>query len=128
MTPDVAPPSPAAAPQAVEPIRGVLRLAEGAIVPPGSVLYLMARALDGGPPVAARKLPPGPFPMPFEIGPEDAMIAGRPFEGPVQLTARIDRDGDPLTREPGEPAASFGDPVAPGSQGIELILGAQADR
>lgn len=113
---------PASAERSVSPIRGVVRLAEGVDVPEGSVLYLVARAPEGGPPVAARKLPSGPFPMPFELGPGDVMLSGRPFSGPLVLTARLDRDGDPLTREPNEPAGGLDGPVMPGTEGIELVL------
>lgn len=127
MAPAIAPPA-ASAERPAPPIRGVVRLAQGVEVPAGSVLYLVARDPEGGPPVAVRKLASGPFPMPFEIGPGDVMLSGRPFSGPVVLTARIDRDGDPLTREPDEPAGGVDGPVAPGTEGIELMLDVSQSR
>jgi hypothetical protein len=50
------------------------------------------------------------------------MIAGRAFAGPITLSARIDRDGNPMTRDPGDAAAALEAPVEPGASGVELML------
>jgi hypothetical protein len=105
-----------------ESIRGVLRLGEGAAPPGDSVLFVIARPAAGGPPLAVKRLPPGPFPLEFEIGPGDAMLSGQPFVGPLLLTARVDGDGDPLTRAPTDLAAQASAPLEPGARGIELVL------
>ena len=102
-------------------LRGTVRLANG-VTPPNGVLFVIARSQAGGPPLAVRRLPAGPFPVDFVLGPEDGMIAGQPLSGPVQLTARLDSDGDPLTRLEGDLAASALDGVEIGATGIELIL------
>lgn len=103
-------------------IRG--RIVAGKGVEPGGegVLYLIARTPGGGPPLAVKRLPIGPFPLDFEIGPGDVMIQGTPFAGPIALSARIDRDGNAMTRDPGEPAAVLAAPVQPGAGGVELRL------
>jgi hypothetical protein len=103
-------------------IRGTLRLASGAAIPAGSVLFVIARSQAGGPPLAVKRLPAGPFPLDFEIGPRDAMIAGRPFAGQILLSARIDADGDPLTRGTGELAAVLESPLEPGAHSVDLML------
>ena len=103
-------------------IRGRLELSEGADPSNGTVLFVIARSGASGPPLAVRRLAPGPFPLEFEIGPEDAMIAGRPFVGPIQLTARLDADGDPLTRQPRDLVARLAEPVDPGAAGLRLVL------
>jgi hypothetical protein len=105
-----------------ESIRGTLRLADGVAVPQGAVLFVIARSASGGPPLAVKRLVPGAFPTSFEIGPQDAMMEGRPFEGAILLSARIDADGDPLTRGPEDLAASVDSPVEPGASGVELTL------
>ena len=104
------------------PITG--RVTAGQGVPPGGdgVLFVIARSAGGGPPLAVKRLPIGPFPLAFEIGPADVMIAGRPFAGPITLSARIDRDGNPLTRDPGDATAVLPAPVEPGARDIELEL------
>ncbi len=104
------------------PIRGVIAAGDG--VEPGGdgVLFLIARSGGGGPPLAVKRLPVGPFPIAFEIGPADVMVQGRAFAGPITLSARVDRDGNAMTREPGDPHAELSGPVEPGTQGIELRL------
>src|SRR5262252_8374932 len=87
-----------------EPIRGTILLEGGEAR--GAVLFLIARTPDTpGPPLAVKRLPVGPFPLEFAIGPEDEMIKGRPWVGPISLTARVDKDGDPLTRDPDDYSA-----------------------
>jgi len=104
------------------PIRGSVIAGEG-VAPGGEgVLFVIARSAGGGPPLAVKRLPVGPFPLAFELGPADVMMAGRPFAGPISLTARVDRDGDPLTRAPDEPTAELAAPVEPGAEGVELRL------
>ena len=103
-------------------IRGTLRLADGLAAPAGGVLFVIARSRAAGPPLAVVRLPAGPFPMDFEIGPGDVMIPGVPFAGEIQLTARIDADGDPLTRSPEDLNAGLDGAVRPGDAEVELTL------
>lgn len=104
-------------------IRGTLRLAEGARVPAGAVVFVLVRAADatGGPPLAVQRRPAGAFPAAFAIGPRDAMTATAPFPDAVRVEARVDADGVATTREPGDLSATS-DPVAPGATGLELVL------
>ncbi|HUP00390.1 MAG TPA: hypothetical protein VM737_02590 [Gemmatimonadota bacterium] len=90
---------------------------------PPAVLFLVVRraGATGGPPLAAQRLPAGPFPVAFAIGPADAMLAGTEFPERVTVEARLDRDGDPLTSDPGDWTAGSG-PVAPGTEGVRLEL------
>jgi hypothetical protein len=62
------------------------------------------------------------FPANFEIGPADAMMTGRPFSGPIRISARLDSDGDPMTRSPGDLSAEVSEALKPGARGVELIL------
>ena len=103
------------------PIRGTLRIAseEPGL---GGVLFLIARTSEVGPPLAVKRLPVGPFPMEFEIGPADLMMPGIPFAGAIRLTARIDSDGDPLTTEVAELRARLPSAVKAGARDVELVL------
>lgn len=105
-----------------EPIRGQVRLGADARNPGRGVLFVIARSGVGGPPLAVKRLAAGPFPMAFELGPGDVMIQGRPFSGKLTLTARVDVDSDPLTRDPEDLEASLEQPVEPGARGIDLVL------
>ena len=103
-------------------IRGTLRLADGHEAGDRGVVFVIARGASSGPPLAVVRLPLGSFPVEFEIGPKDVMIPGREFKGPITLSARIDRDGNPLSPSPDDLNASLPEPVQPGATGIELIL------
>lgn len=105
-----------------KPIRGTIRLANG-VQATGAVLFLIARTPNQpGPPLAVKRLSVGPFPLAFEIGPDDEMIKGRPWDGPIALSARVDSDGDPLTRTESEAIAELAEPVEPGAEGVVLEL------
>ena len=109
-------------PAAAGVIRGTVSLAAGIEAPAQGVLFVIARTPGGGPPLAVKRLPVGSFPLDFELGPADVMLRGRPFQGPILLTARIDRDGDPLTRESDELVANLPQPLEPGATGARLVL------
>ncbi len=104
------------------PIRGRVIAGDGVDAGGDGVLFVIARSSAGGPPLAVKRLSVGPFPLAFEIGPADVMISGRPFTGPISLTARIDRDGNPMTRDPGDATAVLAAPVEPGTPDVELRL------
>jgi hypothetical protein len=103
-------------------ISGSIVLASGARGAGSGVLFVIARSGAAGPPLAVKRLAAGPFPVAFRIGPSDVMIQGREFAGPVTLTARLDRDGDPLTRGADDLYGAAAGPVAPGSTGISIRL------
>jgi len=105
-------------------LRGTLRLAGGTTLPSQGVLFLIARTgPPPQPPLAVKRLPSGPFPLEFSIGPEDVMIPGRKFTGPITLTARFDLDGNPMSRAAGDLQGAAADAVQPGAGGIEIVLG-----
>ena len=39
---------------------------------------------------------------PFELSSKQVMVAGTPFAGPMQITARVDKDGEAMTRKEGD--------------------------
>jgi hypothetical protein len=112
-----------AAENAGPPISGTIRLAAGSDVPDGATLFVIARAGAVGPPTAVLRLPAPRFPFEFRLGPENRMIATLPWEGPLQLSARIDLDGNATTRDVGGLEGSAAAPAAPGDSGIEIALG-----
>jgi len=108
-------------------IKGTVRLdPERAAKAGGSaVLYIVARpsGAQGGPPLAVKRIAAPAFPVSFSLGAGDVMMPGAAFEGPLNLSARLDRDGDPLTREPGEPSGVHdGNPVKPGARNVTITL------
>lgn len=111
----------------VAPIEGTLVLdpeLEGR-VPPGAVLFLVARKPEGGPPVAVQRIPQPRFPLPFRIGPEDRMIQAIPFEGPLLISARVDSDGNATSRQPGDLQGTAPNPVNPGATALTIQIDEQ---
>ena len=88
---------------------------------PGAVGTRRA-GVERGPPLAVRRIPSPSLPLEFEIGPQHAMIEGMPFTGDIALTARLDADGDAMTRRPGDLGGAADAPVAPGASGVVLVL------
>ena len=107
-------------------IQGTLEIAaelEGQ-APAQPTLFLIARrdGATGGPPLAVRRIPAPTLPMAFTIGPQHVMIQGMPFAGPLRLTARLDGDGDPMTRRPGDLMGAASEPIAPGARGVQIVF------
>ncbi|MGK0360503.1 MAG: hypothetical protein ACI9U2_002816 [Bradymonadia bacterium] len=78
-------------------------------VKPGSVLFIIVRRDEGegkrGMMIAAKKLPvPNAdiFPLKYIVTGRDVMMAGTKLFGPVKVEARIDNDGDALSKNPGD--------------------------
>ena len=76
-----------------------------------------------GPPLAAKQLPPGPFPMDFTLTDADVVQMGaapRAIPANVALTVRLDADGDAMTKAPTEPIATMETPAT--SAGLAVTL------
>lgn len=89
-------------------LHGVIELDPAAApqpIPAEACVYLVLRRPDepAGPPLATRRLPAA-FPAAFEVGLGDSML-GQAMPSEVSLDARLDADGDPLTRAAGEATA-----------------------
>jgi tetratricopeptide (TPR) repeat protein len=86
------------------------------------VLFVFVReaGFGAGPPIAAKRLPVSSFPVAFEIGEADAMM-GQPFPDALLVEARLDADGDPVTRPPTDPKARLDD-VKSGTTNVKLVL------
>lgn len=102
-------------------VSGVIRLAEG-VSAPGGVLFIIARSSSGGPPLAVLKIDDPSFPLDFELGQANVMMQGRRFEGEMTLQARLDLDGNAMTRDPREPSGVVPGVVKAGTTGIEIVL------
>ena len=106
------------------PIRGVVQLAPrlAGQLPSGAVLFLIARAGGAGPPLAVVRVADPSFPLDFEIGPRDRMIPSIPFAGELQITARLDQDGDAASRTSGDLHGGAKGAHAPGATGVSVVL------
>lgn len=117
-----------ASPAATSPSAGagsvvvVVDLPRGMTVAPGAVLFVMAReaGFDSGPPAAVKRVPAVNFPITVTLSEKDSM-AGESLPGLLRIDARIDRDGDPLSKDPRDPLGSE-DNVRLGSGQVLLVL------
>jgi len=109
-------------------IEGTVELAEGVAgrIPPGAVLFVIARTSAAGPPLAVKRVAAPSFPFAFHIGPEDRMIQAMPFVGPIQISARIDRDGNPMTRDADDLEGQSEGGVEPGATGVVIRIEASS--
>jgi hypothetical protein len=105
-------------------IEGTLELAPDLVgrVPPGAVLFVVARTAQAGPPLAVVRVTDPSFPLRFSIGPDDRMIQSMPFAGDILLSARVDADGDAMTRSAGDLRGASDVPSAPGDRGVTLLI------
>ena len=90
-------------------------------VGPGALVFVTVRpaGVTQGPPVAVKRLPAASFPLEFQIDASDSMM-GQPLPEHARIEARVDADGDPLTRGPGDPSARLDD-VTAGTR-LRLVL------
>lgn len=94
-------------------------------VDPRAVLFIIARApgVSAGPPLAAKKIERPVFPLSYALGPEDSMTPGAALSDKLIISARLDRDGNPLTRQPGDLAGEYRkNPVSLGSEGVDIVI------
>jgi len=109
------------------PITGRITLASNVQPPEGAqtALFIIARSPEGGgPPVAVKKIERPTFPVAYSLGPENVMIRGAPFAGRLSVSARLDRDGDPMTREAADLIGEYkNNPVEAGSKNVDIVIG-----
>jgi len=88
-----------------------------------AIVFVIARG-EGlrlhGHPLLAKRLEVRSFPVDFTLGSDDSMMGQVP-PSRVSVEARVDRDGDATTREPGAPAAVL-DSVTLGTDSVKLVL------
>jgi cytochrome c-type biogenesis protein CcmH len=89
-----------------------------------AVLFIVARpSRGGGPPLAVKKIPAPKFPFSYTLNAQDVMMPGAVFSGKLYVTARLDKDGDPLTQSPEDLAGEYNkNPVEVGSKKIDILL------
>lgn len=120
-------PAPTAAPAGASGsgLSGQVQVAPALVGASGrGTLYLMVRNSGvPGPPIAVKRIPDPSFPLEFELGPADVMLQGTPFVGPFDLSARLDQDGDPMTKAAGDLVSKAGlTGVRAGAGDLVLLL------
>lgn len=124
-------PTPAPAPAAAGgggTIVGKITLADArkSNVAPTDAVYLVARRVPDHPGargslVAVKRFTASSFPIDFTLGSADMMFQNGAFEGELTLSARVDKDGDPMTRKKGDVFGTI-DRVKVGATGVDVKL------
>lgn len=88
----------------------------------GDALFIMARQ-GSGPPLAVKRIPNLSFPLSYTIGPEDRILAERPFEGEVFVVARIKKGGAVGPPRPGDlEGTSPKNPARIGDPHVDIVI------
>ncbi len=101
-------------------VSGQVSLGSKVKLPEKYFLFVSARRLTGGPPLAVKREKAPGLPYNFKLSQDDVMIPGTVLEGLVEVTARVDQDGDPLSRQEGDLVATGQFSV--GQSGLNLEL------
>jgi len=120
-TPAAASPVPAAAPASGPSVHVTLTLA-GAAPSPNAVLFIIARAAgqSAGPPAAVKRIAGPTFPLDIDLSAADSMM-GQPLPAIIRIEARLDSDGDAMTKNPSDPHA-VQDGIATNGTKVSLAL------
>jgi cytochrome c-type biogenesis protein CcmH len=90
-----------------------------------AALFIIARpaAGTGGPPLAVKKIDHPTFPLDYTLSQENVMMQGMPFTGKINLTVRLDKDGNPVTRTPGDLTGDYKkNPVEVGTKNVDVVI------
>lgn len=105
-------------------VTGQVELREGlrSVVPAQATVYVLARAAEGGPPLAAVRMPLGPLPLSFTLDDSQAMVPGQALSQhrEVTLVARISASGNPIA-QPGDLEGRL-QGVQVGSHEVRLVI------
>jgi hypothetical protein len=92
----------------------------------GDVIFVVARRFEAGAtgpgtPLAVQKLTFDKFPIKFSLDSRDAMLAGTTLSGKVVVTVRVDKDGDAITKNPGD-VTGQSKPIEPPKKDLVVSL------
>ena len=95
-------------------------------VAPADVLFITARVPGpGGTPgrmVAAKRMDSLKFPLKYTLTPQDVMMGG-PFQGKVNIVARLKKSGAAGPPEPGDLEGQYAkNPATVGDQRVDIII------
>ena len=96
---------------------------------PGTTLFISVRRFAGegkkGMIMAAKKYPVGNasiFPLNFTVTQRDVMMGGTKLVGPVSVTARVDQDGDAISKQAGDIEGAHKGSIMVGKDSASIML------
>jgi hypothetical protein len=112
-------------------LSGTITLAPGlgAHVKTGQTLFIMVRRDAGegkkGMMLAAKKVAvtgPQLFPLKYSMTGRDVMMQGTVLSGAIRVEARIDADGDAISKQPGDVTGKVGGVRKVGDKAVDFVL------
>lgn len=92
-------------------------------IDPQAALFIIARSAAAGPPLAVKKIDKPVFPLNYSLGQENVMMQGTPFTGNINIIVRLDKDGNPATRGPGDLTGEYKkNPVEVGAKNADIVI------
>jgi hypothetical protein len=88
----------------------------------GDVVFVVARNAATGSLIAVSRVDISTMPAPFTLAGQNPMHGGSPLAGKVRLEARLDRDGDAMTKNPGDLIGSSEELVAVPAEDVVVTL------
>jgi hypothetical protein len=93
----------------------------------GGTLFIFAKKAgskpgDGQMPIAVQRVPNPKFPVKFELGPENAMVQGTPFEGPFAVAARYSSTGNASDKTGPEGTTPADKSIKAGDTSVVIVL------
>lgn len=110
---------------AAESIRGVLKVGGSVVLREDMFLFISAKRAEGGPPIAVHRDQGVEFPYKFVLSKSNVMMAGTDFSGPLEITARLKQDSDPLSKMKGDYYGVAHAKV--GDQNVEIVIDRPAE-
>lgn len=87
----------------------------------GDVIFVIARTAAGQMAAVQKLAAPDKFPLPFTLTGNGPMAMG-PLSGSIKISARVDKDGDAMSKNPGDVIGEVPDLVSVPSQNVKLVL------
>ena len=94
-------------------------------IDPQAALFIIARSASGagGPPLAVKKIDRPTFPLDYSLSQENVMMQGMPFSGKLNISVRLDKDGNPTTRGAGDLTGEYRkNPAEPGTKNVDIAI------
>jgi cytochrome c-type biogenesis protein CcmH len=118
-------PTPATASPGQAIVTGTITIADALKdkVPANATLFIVARPEGmGGPPALVKRVAGATYPYAFRLAADDVMVQGAPVPEKLKVSARVDQDGDAMSRTPGDLSGAAKMAVPKGTSGVELVL------
>ncbi len=114
-------------PRPIDPnaiVSGTVETAPGIQIKGSGSLFIISRKADKpfGPPLAVKNVSDPILPLEFRLSQANVMMQSNIFSGTISLTARFDRDGNPMTTAAGDIVADVMPSVEVGTTGIKITL------